>query len=100
MKVEHSRTSHGAAIDSTGSDLPRPARKTGGAAGPDRVRLSGDLRLANDAVKAAGTSLEPRPDLVAAARAELAAGTLGTDLDRLADRIVDALTYPHDDHSS
>jgi anti-sigma28 factor (negative regulator of flagellin synthesis) len=63
----------------------------------DRVRFSGDLRLANEAVKAAGTRVDVRPDLVAAARAELADGQLGNDPGRLADRIIDALTSSHDD---
>ena len=79
MKVEHSRTHE--AVGPVGADLPRIAPKTGGAAGPDQVRFSGDLRLAHAAVKAAGTSVDVRPDAVAKARFELASGSLGTDLE-------------------
>jgi anti-sigma28 factor (negative regulator of flagellin synthesis) len=98
MKVENSRTNE--AVGPVGVDLPRTAQKTGAAAGSDQVRFSGDLRLAHAAVKAAGTSVDVRPDVVAEARLELANGTLGNDLERLADRIVDALTYSHDDNPS
>lgn len=98
MKVENSRTHE--AVGPVGVDLPRTAPTTGGTASSDRVRFSGDLRLAHAAVKAAGSSDDVRPDLVAQARLELASGSLGTDLEHLADRIVDALTYSHDDNPS
>ena len=100
MKVENSRTNPNVAVGPTGIDVHRSAQKSGGPAGSDRVQFSGDLRLANAAVKAAGTSVDVRPDVVAAARLELASGALGNDLERLADRIVDALTYSHDDNPS
>ena len=100
MKVENSRTNQDVAVGPVGTDPSRSAQKSGGAAGSDRVRFSGDLRLANAAVKAAGTSVDVRPDVVAAARLELASGELGNDLEHLADRIVDALTYSHDDNPS
>ena len=98
MKVENSRTHE--AVGPAGVDMPRTAPRMGGSVGSDQVRFSGDLRLAHAAVKAVGTSADVRPDVVAEARLELVSGSLGNDLERLADRIVDALTYSHDDNPS
>ena len=59
--------------------------------GSDAVQLSGDVRLADQAVRAAMPDTGVRPDAVAHARALLERGQLGTDLGRLADRIIDSL---------
>jgi hypothetical protein len=58
---------------------------------PDAVRLSGDLKLADEAVRAAAVPTEVRPDVVARARALLQSGELGRDLPGLADRLIDSL---------
>jgi hypothetical protein len=96
MKIEQPRTNVDAAVGPQGIDVPRQAPKAGGAAGLDRVRFSGDLLLANAAVKAAGTGTDVRPAAVAEAKALVASGALGNDLEHLADRMVKALTYSHD----
>lgn len=59
--------------------------------GSDAVQLSDDVRLADEAVKAASEVPDVRPDAVARARALLEQGQLGADLGRLADRIIDSL---------
>ena len=58
---------------------------------PDAVRLSGDLKLADEAVRAASVSTDVRPDAVARARALLQSGELDRDLADLADRMIDSL---------
>ncbi len=101
MKVEnpHANPSVAAGPVDTGT-AARPSAKPVGVTGSDRVQFSGDFRLAKEAVKAVETPVDIRPDVVAAARADLDSGRLGNDLERLADRIVDALTYSHDDDPS
>jgi len=59
--------------------------------GSDAVQLSGDVRLADEAVRAASEASDVRPEAVARARALLEQGQLGADLGRLADRIIDSL---------
>ena len=65
------------------------------APGQDAVRLSPDLRLADQAVRAASADAD-RPDAVARGRALVASGTLGGDVERLADRMIDALLHSDD----
>jgi len=96
MKVENPLTTPSSAINPADNSAARTAQKPGSAA-PDQVRLSGDLRLAKAAVQAVQSGPDVRADKVAEARALLDSGELGTDLERLADRIVDALAYSHDD---
>ena len=97
MKVEHPRlgvtvpAEKADAIDS--GRTPPPAAPVGSS---DSVRLSGDLRLANEAVKALQAPDGVRADRVARGRALLESGTLGADVDTLADRMLDAMTTPHD----
>jgi hypothetical protein len=101
MKVNNPYTKPSSAIDFIGQDSTRrAAQKSGGAAGPDRVQLSGDLRLAKAAVQAAAVQTEVRPDAVNRAKALLERGELGQDVGRLADAMLAALTYPYDDNPS
>jgi anti-sigma28 factor (negative regulator of flagellin synthesis) len=58
---------------------------------PDTVSLSGELRLADEAVRAAALSGDVRPKAIARARALLQSGTLGSDTQALADKIIDSL---------
>jgi flagellar biosynthesis anti-sigma factor FlgM len=75
----------------------RPAVKgredTGAAAGraSDRVELSTDAKLMDSAVRAVAAAPEVRQDIVERARQKLAAGELGKDVERLADRMIDHL---------
>jgi flagellar biosynthesis anti-sigma factor FlgM len=57
----------------------------------DKVVLSADARLADNAVRAASKVPEVRQDVVERVRAKLDAGELGKDLNRLADRMIDSL---------
>jgi len=101
MKVENPHATPSAAVSPAGtSPATRPARKSGGADSGDRVQLSGEFDLAAAAVRAAGTPVEIRTDAVAEARGLLERGELGTDLERLANSIIDALTDSHDSHAS
>jgi hypothetical protein len=63
--------------------------------GSDAVCLSPDLRLADQAVRAASADVD-RPDAVARGRALMASGTLGGDVERLADHMIDALLHSDD----
>lgn len=66
-------------------------RQAVGAPGGDRVEVSADARLLSAAVKAAEEAPEIRQDVVERARLKLAAGEIGNDPARLADRIIDSL---------
>lgn len=57
----------------------------------DEVKLSDQLRLADDAVRAAAITGDVRPAAVERARQLLKSGELGRDLGALADRIIDSL---------
>jgi flagellar biosynthesis anti-sigma factor FlgM len=70
------------------------ASRTGSAkpaAGTDRVDVSSDAQLVAAAIRAAEDAPAIRPDAVERARRALENGTLGSDTDRLADRIIDSL---------
>lgn len=60
-------------------------------AGGDRVEVSADARLMGQAIDAANKAPEIRQDVVDRARARLAAGEIGNDPARLADRLIDSL---------
>lgn len=64
----------------------RPAADSG-----DRVELSADVRVMTAAMKAAEEAPEIREDRVARAKALLESGDLGSDLLKLADKIIDHL---------
>lgn len=78
------------------SEAKRPEVSTGSMCA---VSLSSDLRLADEAVRAAALAGEVRPEAVARARALLASGELGGDLERLADRLIESLIESRDGHS-
>jgi flagellar biosynthesis anti-sigma factor FlgM len=66
------------------SDLP-------GAASTDRVEVSSDAKLMGAALKAATEVSSVRADVVEAMKQKLAAGEIGKDSGRLADRMIDDL---------
>ena len=68
---------------------PRQEQADGAQQG-DRVRLSSDAQLLGSAVKAAGQAPDIRPDVVERARQKLAAGEVGRDVVKLADRMIDS----------
>lgn len=67
------------------------AQQARGAADGDRVEVSADARLLGKAVDAAAKAPEIRQDVVERAKAKLAAGEIGNDANRLADRLIDSL---------
>lgn len=74
-----------------GSSSSRPA---GTAPTSDHVSLSSDVQLAQAAQQAAAGAPAIRPDKVAQAKALLAEGKVGTNLDALASSILDSLSQP------
>ena len=96
MKVENPRVTFSNPVQPAAADAARPVATPAGSADADAVRLSASLRLADEAVRAAAVSDGVRPDAVEKARALLASGEIGSDLDHLAGRIIDHLTQTYD----
>lgn len=73
-----------------GADAPR---RTGTAAAGDAVTVSGEAQLLAAAAGRVGAVGEDtvRPDVVERARAAVARGEVGADVDRLADVMIDRL---------
>ena len=98
MKVDP-RTESSREVAPTAADATRqpskPVEQT-----QDAVRLSDDLRLADEAVRAAALSGDVRPAAVAKARELLQSGQLARDLGSLADRIIDSLIQARDSAKS
>ena len=69
----------------------RAQQARAGADRGDRVEVSADARLLGQAVDAASKSPEIRQDVVDRAKAKLAAGEIGNDPQRLADKMIDSL---------
>ncbi len=69
----------------------RPERNRAGGAGGDRVEVSNDARLMTTALQEASKAPAIRQDVVERARQKLAAGEVGNDPLRLADRMIDSL---------
>ena len=61
------------------------------AQGGDRVEVSGDARLMSSAMQAANSAPAIRADKVEAAKVKLASGELGSNSERLADKMIDSL---------
>jgi negative regulator of flagellin synthesis FlgM len=57
----------------------------------DRVEVSGDARLLSSAMQAASNAPAIRTDKVEAAKAKLASGELGSNPQRLANKMIDSL---------
>ena len=76
-------------VDKAAQQRAQQAR--GAAATGDRVEVSADARLLGKAVDAAAKAPEIRQDVVERAKAKLAAGEIGNDANRLADRLIDSL---------
>ena len=92
IKVNDPQLSSSTSVSRVDADLLRLVPKRGAPpSGSDAVQLSDDVRLADEAVKAASAASDVRADAVARARALLEQGQLGADLERLADRIIDSL---------
>jgi negative regulator of flagellin synthesis FlgM len=98
MKIEGNRPR----IDTTAAGeaekvaADRRTGKVGGAQASscDSVEVSADAKLLSQAMKAAQDSPDIRVDVVERMREKLAAGTVGNDSGRLADRLIDDLLKP------
>ena len=98
MKVDGNRltqdTDATKATDAARKVAERTVTKTGDQAparGTDKVELSSDAQLLAAALKATGEATSVRSDVVEAMKLKLAAGEIGNDSGRLADRIIDDL---------
>jgi flagellar biosynthesis anti-sigma factor FlgM len=78
-------------LEKLGKDQAGGTRIGQSGQGGDRVDVSPDGQLMGEAVRAAQDSPAIRQDKVDAAKAKLAAGEVGTDPQRLADRMIDQL---------
>jgi flagellar biosynthesis anti-sigma factor FlgM len=94
MKIQGDRPSgvHDAGqaqqVDKASQQRAQQAR--GGTDAGDRVEVSADARLLGKAVDAASKAPDIRQDVVDRAKARLAAGEIGADPVRLADRMIDS----------
>jgi flagellar biosynthesis anti-sigma factor FlgM len=95
MKIEGNRPNLDQAalqrLDRAASEGSKPAATPAKTGTGDRVALSADAALANDAMKAATDAPSVRPEVVQKMRALLAAGKLGTDAHSLADSLIDSM---------
>ena len=91
-KAPHANVSQAPRIEES---KPRVTGEAAGSASAaahgDSVELSPRARLAGRALQAASAGPETNADKVAGARAKLAAGEVGADAARLADRMIDHL---------
>lgn len=99
MKIDGNRS----AADINGTDgarkvgADRGTQRTNGRSAvdkQDKVEVSADAKLLTAALKATNSSPEIRTDVVERMRQKLAAGELGSDSGRLADRLIDDLLKP------
>jgi hypothetical protein len=99
LKVDDPRAHFNLPVTAVTAEATRPSAKPVGTPPEpeDAVSLSSDLRLANEAVRAAALPGGVRPEAVAKALALVASGELGTDLEQLAERIIQSLTESRDD---
>jgi flagellar biosynthesis anti-sigma factor FlgM len=95
MKIQHD---HPSGVQDAGRTQPvvtvgrqraQPAR--GGVDPGDHLERSAETHLLGQAVDAVSKAPEIRQDVVDRARARLAAGEIGNDPGRLADRLIDSL---------
>lgn len=95
MKIENNGPKQIAQNDVASAERVQAGKSGQGAAtqapASDQVRVSSDALLVTSAVKSAAAAPDIRPEAVARAKAKLAAGEIGKDPERLADRIIDDL---------
>jgi len=98
MKIDGNHLTHDTdatrAADVARKADDRPMSKTADtrtAGGADKVELSQDVQLVAAALKAASDAPAVRTELVEDMKRKLAAGEIGADSGRLADRIIDDL---------
>jgi flagellar biosynthesis anti-sigma factor FlgM len=77
--------------DRTRGARSEPASPVSDAVVTDRFEKSPDAKLAEMAVRAVANSPDIRPEVVERAKQKLMSGELGSDTERLADRLIDSL---------
>ena len=92
MKVEPTGTPSTTPVTQTAAEARRPAHLPPPTQGSDAVSLSSNLQLADVALRAAAMAGDVRPEAVAHAIELFNQGRIGSDLEQLADRIIDSLT--------
>jgi flagellar biosynthesis anti-sigma factor FlgM len=94
MKIDGNRPNP-EAVTTTRADQAQLDKSSRTGRGPDRqgdrVHVSSDGQLATEAAAAATNTPDIRQDKVAQARKALAAGQVGADLVRLADKMIDSM---------
>ena len=94
MKIDNGQTNFDPAVRAAQTDTTQKsqAQKSGkAAAGTDTASVSNAVQFANQAISASQASPDVRPDVVARAKQLVADGKVGTDPQRLADKIIDHL---------
>ena len=100
MKIEGNRpgidTSAADAAQRVGTDPYQKANRAGGRStgSGDTVEVSADAKLLSEAAKAAQATPAIRADVVERMKEKLAAGEVGNDAGRLADRMLDDILKP------
>ena len=96
MKIQAARAEEIASTQTQQTDRTRGARSE--PASPvsdpvvtDRFEKSPDAKLAEMAVRAVATSPDIRPEVVERAKQKLMSGELGSDTERLAEKMIDSL---------
>ncbi len=95
MRIDHKAINPGA-VSLGSTERTEAEKRTGqgtaakGSQG-DSIQLSSDAQLLHSALKAAADTPETRADKVEDVRRKLAAGEIGKDFGRLADRLIDDL---------
>jgi anti-sigma28 factor (negative regulator of flagellin synthesis) len=96
MKIQAARAEELASTQTQPTDRTRgarsePASQVSDAVVTDRFEKSPDAQLAEMAVRAATMSPDIRPEVVERAKQKLMSGELGSDTERLAERMIDSL---------
>jgi flagellar biosynthesis anti-sigma factor FlgM len=91
MKIQGERPDEITATPTVSSNRGVRADAPGTAPEPttDRIEVSSDARFLSTAVQAANNAPEIRTELVERAKALMASGELGSNVERLADRMID-----------
>lgn len=95
MRIENNGPKEVAQNDVTSAERVQQGKSGQGASAQtpktDSLQVSPDALLVTRAVKSVNDAPDIRPEAVARAKAKLAAGEIGNDPARLADRIIDDL---------
>lgn len=89
MKIENSRLGFDASLSRVDAKQAGDAAATDASkSSSDRIRVSAEAQLANEAVRLAGESSDVRPEVVARAKKLFEAGLVGNDPQAIADALI------------